>query len=111
MDGPPCPTDLRRNGAADGERAGDNRHHRFRARPVRGHLHRQGGRRPADEEHHPPEAQGRRTRGRRSAGHRHRRDGTLPHPIRPALYHPAAGSGGGQGNHRGGASRLQQPGG
>ena len=38
-----APENLRGNGAAHRERAGDDRHHGIGTRPTGGHLHRQGG--------------------------------------------------------------------
>ena len=55
------PADLRGIGAADRQRAGDDRHHRFRAHPFRGYFHGQGGWRPAYKQHHSSEAQRDRT--------------------------------------------------
>ena len=46
---------------------------------------------PAHRQHYPPETEGGRTRGRRSAGHRDHSNGTLPHAICVALHDKSTG--------------------
>ena len=53
------------------------------------------------QQYNPAETQRGRARGRRSACHRHHRDGTLPHTVRTGLYYPTNGSGNGQRDTRG----------